>query len=196
MNNQELVNCYCFNSNCLKSIFNRQGCEIVQLHFAQALEHHCCKHCGSSLVSLPIIRANSLTSELLHFKPLKSLVIDDDYHYQRIVEKLFTHSKNFSKSTHLPSAALALEILNRHKNSPEQIPDYIFLDVHMPEMDAWEFLEEFEALATNLEKHISIFVISSHPEQSFLERAKQHSNVKAVIDKDFGLEFLDSIPVQ
>ena len=51
----------------------------------------------------------------------------------------------------------------QHKNSPEHLPDVILLDIYMPDLDGWGFLQEFGHIKEQLEKKRSISTSSARP---------------------------------
>lgn len=55
------------------------------------------------------------------------------------------------------------------------LPEIILLDLNMPIMDGWQFLDEFSKF--KLEKKITIFVVSSSIDSRDLEKAKTYKNV-------------------
>ncbi len=74
------------------------------------------------------------------------LLVDDDessnYFHQLIINKL-----NCAEHVHQAcDGREALEILNDGINGKFPIPSVIFLDVNMPGMNGWDFLEEYEKL--------------------------------------------------
>lgn len=69
--------------------------------------------------------------------------VDDDYmtnRYHEIILEKFVFEKNISL-TFFEEAEDALMKLNGLNN--EEYPDYIFLDLNMPLMDGWEFLQKY-----------------------------------------------------
>ena len=56
-----------------------------------------------------------------------------------------------------------------------EIPDLILLDLNMPIMDGWEFLDEFTKVKH--EKHITIFIVSSSIDPADRLRAKEYDDV-------------------
>ena len=75
------------------------------------------------------------------------------------------------------------------------LPDIIFLDINMPVMNGWDFLEELEEIKFSLSTLPRIFILSSTVDPEDLSRAKTFSTVENFISKPLDKEFLDSIPI-
>ena len=86
---------------------------------------------------------------------------------------------------------LALEALWRGAGHEAETPDLILLDLNMPVMDGWEFLDAFSAL--DLQKHVHVCVLTSsiHPED--IEKAKLYAEVEGYFPKPLDDEILDRI---
>jgi CheY-like chemotaxis protein len=65
------------------------------------------------------------------------------------------------------------ELLNTNNN----IPPIIFLDLNMPIMDGWDFLDDFEKIPEKDRKDVKIFIISSSVDPRDLLKAKSYSEV-------------------
>lgn len=76
---------------------------------------------------------------------------------------------------------------NRHR-----FPDVIFLDLNMPVMNGWKFLEEFQALYLHKELKPSIVVISSSVDSEDRKRANKYS-VAAFLSKPLTFEILNEL---
>ena len=73
------------------------------------------------------------------------------------------------------------------------LPDVIFLDINMPIMDGWEFLEEYLRLKPRIGKKIVIYVVSSSIDMRDLDRARSISEVSDYIIKPISNKRLVSI---
>jgi CheY-like chemotaxis protein len=84
----------------------------------------------------------------------------------------------------------AADYLLHHKQSAEHLPDFILLDIYMPELDGWGFLQQFEKIKDQLIKKIEICIISSSNHPKDRERAEDLPFVKAYVQKPITLESL------
>lgn len=113
----------------------------------------------------------------------KVAVIDDDDIYQYLLKKELKSTNIVDKTVVFSDGAKAMEFMRNAKDSPEKLPDVIFLDVNMPIMNGWEFLDEFIKLQPNLSKEIIILIVSSSFDQRDIERANKYSEISDYIVK-------------
>ena len=75
------------------------------------------------------------------------------------------------------------------KAQPEELPDIIFLDLNMPTVNGWEFLEKFEQLSMekSLEKCL-IYILTSSLDTADIAKADDNILVKGFIHKPIDLE--------
>lgn len=85
---------------------------------------------------------------------------------------------------------VALDILKENCNDPQKLPDVILLDLNMPILDGWQFLDEFILLP--LKKDISIFIVTSSIDPSDIEMAKKYDMVKSYIMKPITAKKLEA----
>src|SRR5690349_3883652 len=90
------------------------------------------------------------------------LLIDDDSIFNMISKKIIQIAKFAPKVESYLDATAALDELKQLINSdPDEFPDVIFLDINMPEMDGWGFLDEFKKFPEFILKKCKIFMLTS-----------------------------------
>jgi CheY-like chemotaxis protein len=127
-------------------------------------------------------------------QPLKRiLLIDDDPIANMISTKIISNNFNFSVLAYA-NAREALGMLEQWANSaPEIIPDLIFLDINMPQMDGWEFLEEFQKMKDYPEDKCQVIMLTSSLDRGDIERSKTYKCVKEFISKPLTAEKIKSL---
>ena len=113
----------------------------------------------------------------------KVFIIDDDPIHQRIAQIMIAKHKLFDEFVSYTEAGEALEVLENNTDVTESLPDVILLDLNMPVIDGWGFLERFDKIKTSLGKEIKIFIVSSSVDEKDISRSQSYSSVKGFISK-------------
>lgn len=106
-------------------------------------------------------------------------LVDDDSVFQYLTRKLLLKTAMVKQIKIFNNGQEAIDFLKTVQGRKEEIPEIILLDLSMPVMDGWEFLEEYLMLQPRLEKRITIYIISSSINPRDIERAKK---INAVTD--------------
>ena len=115
-------------------------------------------------------------------KNLAFIIVDDDPLNNLLcsmtIEK-YLHTDRVLAFT-LPDEALAFIQTTYNANSD---PTILFLDINMPIINGWEFLEEYENFSGEIKNRIIIYLLSSSLYHGDISRAAANKNVKDFITK-------------
>src|SRR5690606_39581165 len=111
------------------------------------------------------------------------LLIDDDEIFTFLTKRTIEETNLVEKIKIFGNGQDALEFLERAIAHKEPLPDIIFLDINMPILDGWGFLEEFISIKPFLGKKVMIFLVSTSISPHDIERAHNISEVSAYIIK-------------
>ena len=109
--------------------------------------------------------------------PVNICIVDDDDIYQFTVVKtleLLEFEKNIKVFS---DGEEALEFLLSNLNQNDELPDVIFLDINMPIMDGYQFMEEYVKIKSKLGKKTVIYMVSSSVDPVDIEKAKRISDI-------------------
>lgn len=126
-------------------------------------------------------------------KIITSCIIDDDpifiYGTKRLMQEL-DFCENILVYNNGQDAIDALQELN---DKGDVMPSVIFLDLNMPIMNGWEFLDDFVKLPNNNAGEVTVYIISSSIDPRDLEKVKNYKVVNNYILKPITPKDLESI---
>src|SRR5258706_9899078 len=97
---------------------------------------------------------------VLDRKPVIALV-DDDSIFRLIASRTIKGANITEQILQFTNGGEALQYLEENFDQRELLPDVLFLDINMPYVDGWMFLDDFEKIKSKMSKSISIFMVSS-----------------------------------
>lgn len=120
-------------------------------------------------------------------------IIDDDPMSSFYIKRLAELGELADIITIYEKAQGAVDYMFQHKNSVAHLPDVILLDIYMPGLDGWGFLEAFKKIKEALGKKVEIYIISSSNHNKDVDRASGHSEVSGYFQKPITKEMLAKI---
>lgn len=120
-------------------------------------------------------------------------LVDDDKVFTFITTKIIMETHLVEKVKVFENGLDILNFLKENAPNLEVLPEVILLDLNMPIMDGWQFLERYAKFAPEIDKKIKIYVLSSSIFLEDIERAKASTLVSDYITKPINKEKLIEI---
>lgn len=122
---------------------------------------------------------------------IKLLVIDDDdiniFIISKIVEKTGYDVEICAKH----NGQLAIDYIKELVANNQPLPHLVLIDINMPILNGWEFIEAFEALDLALTN--DMYMLSSSVYENDIEKAKSYKSVKGFISKPLSIDRLKEL---
>ncbi len=113
----------------------------------------------------------------------------DNFFHERVIKKYNPAIKVITKE----SAEEGLDYLRNKDCDQDNHPDIIFLDINMPGMNGWEFLEEYKNLDKNLQCRLIVIMLTTSKNPDDIEMAKKHNILSGFKTKPLDKEILDKV---
>lgn len=121
------------------------------------------------------------------------MIIDDNVTDRYITSRMITKNNFGKKVVEYSAAEDALKYLLENQDDIPMLPQVIFIDIYMPLMSGFEFMERYDKLPTSLKNYCKVFIISSTIDDFDIARARNDENVVSFQVKPITKEFLDRV---
>ena len=117
-------------------------------------------------------------------KPIPiSCIVDDDRIFVFGLSKLMEMNSFSDELLVFLNGQEALDYILPLVDTPERIPDVILLDINMPVLDGWQFMDEFVRLKPRINKQITIYMVSSSVSELDINKAKSYAEISDYVVK-------------
>ena len=124
----------------------------------------------------------------------KVLCIDDDPISVMLCRKVISRAQFANQTDSANNGENALRYLQNIIETPTEIyPEIILLDLNMPIMNGWEFLENYERQFASLFSSTKIIVLSSTIDPEDVQKSEEFSTVLTFISKPITVDSLRKI---
>jgi CheY-like chemotaxis protein len=126
----------------------------------------------------------------------KFFIIDDEDIFNFLHSEVIHQIDSTSEVIEFTSGVDAIEILKKSIENKDELPNFIFLDVRMPIMNGFQFLEEIQKISKEIYSKTKLYMLSSSLDERDVNKALSFSFVKGFLPKPLTEENLQSIILQ
>jgi len=133
-------------------------------------------------------------------KKHRAVMLIDDNEIDNLINQKMIEAANISEHIYTHSGAKsAIEFLKNieklGENAKTVLPDVIFLDIDMPLMDGFQFLDEFDKLSEETKGHCSIVMLTSSINPQDVNKSHKYACVKQYINKPLTQKNLEKLTI-
>ncbi len=127
-------------------------------------------------------------------RKLKNVLLIDDSESDNFYHARKIRKMGITDNIHMCySGQEALDYLRSELEGVHPQPTLIFLDINMPGMNGWEFLEEYEKLEVAQQGEVVLTMLSNSIDTRDQQKAGKYSSVRGYYSKPLSEEYLQDI---
>lgn len=111
------------------------------------------------------------------------MIVDDNVIDQMITSRILKVNYTYGEIVTMMSATEALDYIDHHIDEPGLLPDLILLDLDMPSINGFGFLERFNKYPNSVKTACPVMVLTASEVLSDIEKIKSHPDVVKLIPK-------------
>ena len=120
-------------------------------------------------------------------------IIDDDPIFVYGIKRIMNEIDFCDEIIVYTNGESALKDLGTLVREGKKLPDIILLDLDMPVMDGWVFLDDFIKIPNHNQEHLSLYILTSSINPSAIEKVKKYPIVNNFISKPVTISDLKHI---
>ena len=132
-------------------------------------------------------------------KKFHAVMLVDDNEIDNLINQKMIEASNIAENIFVHSGAKsAIEFLKNIEKLAKgpvslYLPEIIFLDIDMPLMDGFQFLDEFDRLSESIKGHCKVIMLTSSLNPQDMNKAKKNQFVLKYINKPLTQENLKKL---
>ena len=124
------------------------------------------------------------------------MAIEDSAIDQYVIEQMMKKSSFAERIFMSSSAQDALDNLDKFTANQEEMPQLIFLDIHMPNMNGFAFLTELEKKYGHIKDRMSVIILTTSLDPVDRTTSNSYSNIKMFLNKPLTIDKLQYVRSQ
>jgi CheY-like chemotaxis protein len=125
----------------------------------------------------------------------KFIIIDDDPLSNRICKLTLDRVFNKPAIQIFTNPEAGLDYIRSEYEGGVLKNTVLFLDINMPIMSGWDFLQHFKMLEGKIKNCFTIYILSSSVDASDVERAKADKDIKKYLVKPITVDIINALAI-